>query len=900
LGDYLLMINGRKNSLKYSSAWFLNLLMLLITLNVAANYTIKDKFDNSLRPFFQDTTPRNQNRTDTVPVKKDSAKIATDTFSVKLSHDSLDAPVTYEAEDSVVMLVPEKKIVMYSDAKVKKQDMELTADSIELDQAAKLVTATYRKDTLGNIVGRPKMVQGESTMQADVIQYNIETQKGLTHNAITQQGEMYVQGEKIKKVSLNEYFALRGQFTTCNLDTPHFAFRTKKMKLVNQKLAVSGPIHPEFEGVPVPIYLPFGFFPLSQGRHSGFLPPQFTASDQFGLGLQGLGYYKVLNDFFDVTLRGDIYSYGGWAMYFTPNYVKRYRYRGGMNFTMQRTRILSNDPKQEFLSTRTFNIQWNHTVDSKARPGTSFSANVNAGSTKFNQLVVNNPMKNFTNQLSSSIAYSKTWDTRYNLTLSANHNQNNNTRLINITLPNAAFTVNTFYPLQSKEFVGTPKWYEKLGIGLNSAFSNQLSFYDSAFSFRNILDTMQWGAQHSVPISLSLPAMGPLQVAPGVSFQQRWYSKKMIRTWSDAHNKLDTTFQNGFFLSNDVSFGISLSTALFGTFNRFGKNSSLKAIRHVIRPSVSLNYKPDLASADWQRVRVNAQKDSLQLSYFERSLYGPFSPGTFGGISFSLDNNLEAKVRSRKDTADGGIKKIRLIDGFGVAGSYNLMADSFALSPLSVYLRSTLFDKINITAGASIDPYKVGPGGRRLNQYAWVGNGFTLGRVTNGNIAISTNFQSKAKDQKKQQEKEQVENENLPPMTMEEQLAQLQYVQQNPAEFADFNIQWSLNVSYSLSFSSIFRSDYSGYETVTHSSFNWNGDFNLTPRWKVGMNGFYDFKTSSIQTLTMFISREMHCWQLSINVTPVGLYRSFNITINPKSGLLRDLRINRTRYFYGS
>ncbi len=890
------MIDGCKNSYKYSTAWFLS---LLITITTTANYSTPNKFRNSLTPL-QDTIPVSARVTDTIPAGRDTTVKTTDTFNVKVSKDSLDSPISYTASDSMKLIVPDKKIILFSKANVKKDDMDLTADSISFDQSTNRIVATFRKDSTGAIIGRPKMIQGESNMESDLIEFNLKNQKGITRNTITQQGEMYVQGEKIKKISPDEFFAFRGQFTTCNLDVPHFAFRTKKMKLVNKKIAVTGPVHPEFEGVPVPIYLPFGFFPISQGRHSGLLPPQFTASEQFGIGLQGLGYYKVLNDYFDVTLRGDIYSYGGWAMYLTPTYRKRYRYNGNLNLTLQKTRILSTDAKEEFQSTRTFNIQWSHTVDSKARPGTNFSANVNAGSTKFNRLVVNNPIRNFTNQLNSSITYSKTWNGKYNLSVSANHNQNNNSGIINLNLPNVAFTATTFYPLQNKESVGAPKWYEKLGIGLNSTFTNQISFYDSLFSLTKLLDTMQWGAQHNIPIQLSLPSLGPIQIAPGISYQERWYSKKFTRSWNDVKRKVDTSSQSGFFTARDISFSLGMNTAIFGTFDKFGKNSRIIGIRHVIRPNISMSYKPDINSKDYYETQVDTAGTRLPFSYFDGAIGGAFSRGTFGGIGFGIDNNLEMKVRNKQDTTkEGSTKKVRLIDGFGFNGSYNMLADSFNLSNLNLYLRSTLFENINITASAQLDPYQIDSRGRPVNKLSWSGDKFSLGRITSGNVAISTSFRSKEKNKEKKTDEFDQQNSDLPPMTMDEQMAQLEYVRQNPAEFADFDIPWSLNISYSLSFFRSLKRDYSGYETRLNSNFNWNGDFNLTPRWKMGMNGYYDFNTSSIQSLTMFISREMHCWQLSINVTPVGIYRSFNITINPKSGLLRDLRVNRTRFFYG-
>jgi hypothetical protein len=499
--------------------------------------------------------------------------------------------------------------------------------------------------------------------------------------------------------------------------------------------------------------------------------------------------------------------------------------------------------------------------------------------------------------MNSSITYSKTWDA-FNLTASANHNQNNNTGIVNITLPNIGFTANTFYPLQQKEYTGSPKWYEKLGIGLNSSFANEINFYDSLFSFRNIIDTIQWGAQHNVPIQLSLPSIGPLQVAPGISYSNKWFSREFIRVWNPNDETVDTVINKGFKMQHDLSFSISLSSALFGKFEKFGKNSNIRAIRHVVRPTIALSYKPDLTAQDFYDVQTTPDGTKRRFSKYEGAIFSPFGGGTFGGLSFGIDNNLEAKFKS-KDTAnaEGGLKKVRLFDGFGFNGSYNLMADSFKLSNISLYVRSTLFEKINITAGATIDPYQTEPKfGDRVDKYAWQGGKFKLGRITNGNIAISTSFRSKPKDETKA---EDVLDEDIPELTMQEQLDQLEYARQNPSEFADFNIPWSVNVSYSLNFFSRFKSDYTGFETDINSNASIGGDFNLTPRWKMGVNSYYDFKTSKIQMLTMFISREMHCWQMSINVTPVGIYRSFNITVSPKSGILRDLRINRTRSFYG-
>ncbi|HLX92196.1 MAG TPA: putative LPS assembly protein LptD [Puia sp.] len=918
--------NSPKISLKFFAVLIFEIIFFFVTSIGKANYSATENFYKFLtsgidtvplirlqeRPIVKDTSFK---PTDTITDKLLNEVVnyrlgdRTDTFNVKFSKDTLDAPINYSAADSIVLDVPTNIITLYNNATAKHKDLSLDAYKIEMDQQKQLVTATYTTDTANKIVGKPKMTQTNTDMEADSIIYNMKTGKGITRTSYTKSGEMFVYGQTIKKVSPDVFYALRGRFTTCNLDTPHYAFRAKKMKVINGKMAISGPIHPEIEGVPLPIYLPFGFFPITEGRHSGLIAPEFVESPNFGLGLQGLGYYKVLSQNFDVKTMVNLYSYGGWNLYLTPTYKVRYHYSGQLNFSFQDTKTLSSTGKTEFDENKTFNLSWSHSMDSKARPGTTFTASVNIASSKFNQYVYTSPTANFTNSLNSSINYSKTWNGLYNLTLSASHNQNSVTRLFNVNLPNVGFTATTIYPFQKKEFVGAPKWYEKLGIGLSSTLSNQTSFYDTAFNFKNILDTMQYGAHHSLPITLSLPQLGALQIAPGVSFQQNWYSRRSYYRWDPAAQKIDTSFSKGFFTENSAAFSLSLSTAIFGTFTKFSKDSKIAGIHHVIRPTISLSYSPNLAGKDYYTLTSHPYEKlnpgdttstSVPVSYYNQSIYGPFANGRFGGISFGLDNSIEIKVRSKTDTANGGLKKIKIIDGFGFTGSYNYLADSFKLSPFQLYFRSTLFEKINITGGATVDPYETDSAGFRRNIYAWniPGKGFSLGRITNGNIAISTTLKSAPKDQKKDDEKTKETSDQIP-MTPEEQQAQLDYIRNHPGEFADFNIAWSLNLSYSLNYTSTLKPDLSGFSHQIISGLNWSGDFNLTEKWKVSMNSFYDVTHSKINALTMSIARDLHCWQMSINVTPIGLYRSFSITISPKAGILRDLHINKTNYFTG-
>ena len=862
------------------------------TISLRKTHAIDTALRDTIVKPLRDTSGKNN--ADTTITGNDSVKVKTvDTLS--LSKDSIDAPIDYKADDSGVLIIPSKKMMLYGKGNAKYQDINLDANTIIYDQQTQIIKAYGGTDTSKGVLNKPELTQSGSKSISDTIFFNMKTQRGLTKNTFYNEGEIYVNAQRFKKINKNVGYGYRTVFTTCNLDTPHFAFVAKKIKIINNKIAVSGPAYPEFEGVPIPIIIPFGIYPLNRGRHSGLLPPAFAQSEDFGLGLENMGYYKVLSDNWDVTFRGNAYTYGGWSLNITPEYYKRYKYKGSLTLSLQKTKILNSSAyaTQEFTTSNGFFITWNHSTDPKARPGTTFSANVRAGSTKYNQYVTNNSYTNFQNQLSSSITWSKTWNQgKYNLSVAGNHDQNNNLGLINVRVPTVNFSASTIYPFQRKEFAGTPKWYEKLGLSYNGTLLNQFSFYDSAFNFQRLLDTAQWGVEHQVPISLSLPPLGPLIIGPSISYAERWYGQKIMRTWDEKLNKIDTTIQRGFYAAREVSFGFSLNTRIFGTVN-FPKSKGITAIRHEVKPFVSFNYKPDLVSQYYKTVQIDSSgKNFYTLSELDGGVIGSFSQGRFGGISFGIDNLLEMKVKDKKDTSEGGTKKVRLIDGLGITSGYNFISDSFRVSPISMTFRSTLFEKVNITGSATIDPYEVDTLGRRVDRLLWKEG--KIGRFTNGNLAISTSLKSKSKDGKTQEQRIP-EDETLTP---DEQMQQLNYVRQNPAEFVDFNIPWNVQLSFSLNFYRTLSPNLRDYLTQINSNLSVNGDFSLTPKWKIGGSTYFDFKTAKIQTLTMFITREMHCWQLAINVTPVGLYRSFNITLNPKSGILRDLKINRSRFFY--
>ena len=836
----------------------------------------------------------------------DSSSMPNDTTHFKLANNALEAPIKYSAEDSAVMHLEDKvTITLYGKKAVTNyKDNELTAPVITYDQATGDIIASIKRDSSGKVISLPTFKQADFTSQSDSIRFNMKSGKGLTKSTYTQQGEMYVYGQVIKKVSDNVFYALRGRFTTCNLDTPHFAFVSNKIKFINNKVAISGPVHPEFEGVPIPIYFPFGIYPLSQGRHSGLLAPNFTTSEQRGVGLEGLGYYKVISDNWDVILRTSIYSYGGYSINVSPRYMKRYRYSGNFSIDTRHFNInFKGDP--DFFKDRSYHISWNHTSDQKSRPGVNFFARVDAGSSSYNRLDPSNPSVNFDNQLQSTISYSKQWkDKPFNLTLAATHNQNSNLKLINVSLPNAGFTITTIYPFRRKDFVGDPKWYENIGIGYNGTFENRFSFYDTLKSksiFQQIRDTMRWGAHHSVPISLSLPPIGIFQISPGISYDETWFQIKSTHYYDAVKDTSYIKFQKGFYTARNMSFNLGISTRIFGLITSKKKDAIIQAVRHEMRPSISINYHPDFNKRNYYYSVVDSTGRKQQFSYYESSynIYSPYGTGTFGGLNFSLENNVTAKVRNRKDTAANAVKKISLLDALSLNGSYNFFADSFRFSPINLNASTNLFGKVNVTASSIYNLYEVNSQGQPINKLIWKRKPLSLGRLMNANLSLSSQFQGGNKKTGtegglKPGYNNTDYNNQLPPGETNEDLA---YIRNNPGEFADFKIPWSVNFSYALTLNRIFYVG-QGFKSSISQNLTFNGTLNLTAKWQLGINGSYNISLGQLVPLSLSVSRDLHCWQMSINVSPVGYNRFFSINISPKSPLLRDLKINRTRQVF--
>jgi LPS-assembly protein len=908
------MNNTSKGKVKYFFLWLSLPLLLLLTYHFDTYAKINENSVNfNFYTAIVDTPPPIRTIPATIEKPKtegfkrptigeekvkivDSANkiIIADTFQYKKSKDGLTEPLNYHADDSMVIDVPKEKMYLYGKtSSIKYENNNLSAPKIEFDQKTSLVSASLVKDSTGKVISYPYYSQGDVQTVSDTIIVNMKNGKGLTKGTYTKQGEIFVYADKFKKVDTSVFYAFRTRFTTCNLDTPHFAFIAKKAKFINKKWAFTGPVHPEFEGVPLPISLPFGIFPLKTGVHSGLLAPSFLADAQRGLGLEGLGYYKMFSQNLDLITKGSLYSYGSWNLNFNPRYLKKYHYQGNFTLSFQSTKPLD-EPKSS-----TFNIAWQHSVDSKARPGVTFSANVNAGSTKFNQLLPGNVIVNFNNILQSTISYQKIWKNKpYSIIVNANHLQNSVTRSTSIDFPTVAFNVNTQYPFRKKEPTGNDfKWYENIGIGYNGNALSRTSFNDTlGNAITQAKNNFTYGARHSIPITLSLPPLGAFQLAPTVNYEATFYQQRLVKNYNVITQKTDTvSLQKGLYAASRIGFGISVNTRIFGMFG-FKQSSRIKAIRHEIRPQIGFNYTPDINSWNHYNSRISATTID-KISVFEGNINPVYTYQRNGGISFNLDNIISGKIKSKSDTSAKSDKKITFLDGLSLNTSYNFLADSFKLAPITLSARTNLFEKINVNAGATFSPYELNTNGDIVNKYVWKRKPISLGRFESANISMQTSFKGGDKNKNKTKEKNKENAYQSQGVTEDEYRREAAYIRSNPAEFADFDIPWNIDLNYSFNISNNFDKITGKFKKKITQSVSFNASANLTEKWKIGTNSTIDISNKKIGQMAVYVTRDLHCWQLAINISPIGRSKYFSINIAPKSPILRDLKINRTRTF---
>lgn len=800
------------------------------------------------------------------------------------SESALNAPVDYKARDSVIYDVVNSRVLLFGEAVVTYEDIKLEADYIEYGFATNEVYAKGRIDTAGKEIGYPVFTEKASSFDADTIRYNFITKKGLVNRVYTNEGENYVLSKVSKYHPNGQIHNYKGRFTTCNLPNPHYAFHFNRLIMIPDDKIVSGGAIMKFRKIPTPLALPFGFFPIENKEKAGVILPTWGDADDLGFFLLNGGYYIPISDHVDTKFLGDIYTGGSWALRNFTNYKKRYRFSGDFNIDYNRQR--RGDPEFPGFSRNTqFFVRWNHRQDPKARPDSRFSASVNVGSSNSFTNHLNSSQADFlTNTFQSNIQYSKSFSGKpYSLSLSARHNQNSRTKQYNFTLPQVTFNLaRVFLPLSflRANKTGSLKWYEKIGFTYQGNFENRLTVNEEDIS----MDNLNWlrsqfrnGVRHNLGLSTSLK-IWHFAFNPGFSYTDRWYFQTIERRIDPLtlESRIDTI--SGFRSARDWSVNGNLTTKLYGMYQF--KGDRIRTIRHVITPTVGMSFRPDFST---QRYGFFGEGGTLtSYSPFQNGIYGQPPANRSGRINFGLVNNLEMKGIAKRDTTGGELRKMKLIDNLSANTSYDMFRDSLRWSNINVSGRTTLFRKININVNSSFSPYSYDEAGRTINQSMYTDRG-KLVRFTNGSVAIGGSLQSRNRKSEKQATDRGSEEE-------------LEFIEQNPELFVDWDVPWTLNFNYTLNANrTFFNTPEEGLvdSLILSQSVMFNGDITLFKKWKLGINSGYDFVKKEPTTTTITLYWDLHCWEFQASVVPFGIRKSYQVHINVKASILQDLKLQR-------
>lgn len=811
---------------------------------------------------------------ETDSTKSDSLKkAALKVDTVKISKNAIDEQVKYQALDSIIFLVDSQMVFLYGKAEVYYGDVNLKAGEISIDQQKNIVMAQGVADSSGKKVDNPDFSDGTQNFKSKHIIYNTKTKKGKIKEVTTVDGESYLRGESVKKDSNNVSYMQHGSYTTCNLEHPHYYFALSKLKVIPDDKIVTGPANLVVADVPTPLALPFGFFPNKKGQANGILLPTYGQANNYGFFLKDGGYYLGINEHFDLMLRGDIYTRGSWALRTESQYAQKYKYNGNFNLSYAVFK-LGEKGFPNFEVRKDFFVRWSHAQDAKANPSSRFSADVNFGTKSYNTLNATNTKDILANTFQSSIQYNKTFSNS-NLTLSARQSQNTATRKFDISAPELTYAVNRFYPFKRKRQVGANKWYEDIGLTYTNSTRAQLSTYDSLL-YRGDVNwnkEVSKGTNHIIPLTTSIKIFKYFTLSPNATYSESWYLQSIRKTFDVDLGKLITDTVQKFERARDVSLNASLSTMIYGMYQF--KSGPVKAIRHVITPRTGFTYNPGISG--YSTVTNTLTGKNINYSKFEGAMFGAPAIVKSGSVNMSLVNYLEMKVRSAKDTVSG-FKKIKIIENLSIDTRYDVLADSFNLAPVAMNFRTSPIDNMTINLNASGDPYQINPmTGARVNQFVSESSN-DLVRFTYFDAAIGFNLKSK-------QAKPKTDTKSA---TKEE----LEEVNRNRYQYVDFNIPWTMTVRYKFTYSKPV------YVSTIQQTVEMNGDFNVTDNWKVGINTGFDLKQKKFTYTSMNIYRNLHCWEIRLNMVPFGLRKSYSLDINVKSSILQDLKLSRKRDWY--
>lgn len=827
--------------------------------------------------------------------KVDKIRLSTDSVYSTSAGGFLEDDVDYTAEDSIVGSPGEGKAELYNKAYVKYQDITLEAGYIRIDFNTSTLYARGLKDTSGKVSQKPLFTEAGKTYRADEMHYNFESKKAKIKKVITQEGEGFLHGQDVKKVGDNVLYIKNASYTTCSHEHPHFRIRTNKAKVIPGEKVVTQFAYLEVMDIPTPLMLPFGFFPTTDKRKSGILIPANGSSPFRGYFLKDGGFYWAGTDYVDLTVKGDIYTQGGWGLRTQSNYKKRYAYSGNVNLSYNKIKF-GREEFAEFNSSAfdnrsDFAIRWTHNQDPKSNPSFRFNANVNIASATFYKVTSTNTNDILTNTLNSSVSINKSWPGKpYNLSVSARHNQNNATESLTFTLPQATFSVNRLFPFKRKVSVGKKKWYEEIGITYTANTANEIrtTLNSQILNRRTLLDEARNGISHTIPISANYKIFNNLVLNPSINYTERWYFKRRDYRYVDSLNSTTFDTVNGFYANRDFRAQANLSTKVYGTFKYKG---FVKAIRHVATPTVGVSYRPDFSNEFWGYYQ-NVQSDSLgntsALDRYSGQLYGSAGSGRQGNVNFNLLNTLEAKVKSSKDST--GMKKIRVLERFSLSTSYNMAAEEFKWQPLRFIASSSAFrGLINMNYASTFDFYGFDEStNSRVNESAQSINGVwlrpTSQTFTSGVSLNAARFKKSGAAKKKVEQKEE---ENKQPEGVGVTEGDPDYY--NPKTTFDFKPTWNLSLNYNL------RKSYSGLEATVSQSMDVSGDIQLTENWRVNFRTGYDFRNKDFTATSFNFFRNLHCWEMQCSWIPFGFQQSYTLTIRVRSDVLSDLKYERRR-----
>ena len=903
--------------------WGLVVLMLL----VVSSFTLSsqdDKRDRRARRSLEKIAdlPEKLSVSDSIPHISDSLRAVNDSISfVKdsiaradsiarrdsldmLRKSSLEAPAFTTARDSIIedFSGGKRMIYYYGDVTVKYGNMELTADYMEYDLNTSTLFARGTRDTTGVIKGMPVMKQGQSSYTMEEVRYNFASNKARITNMVTQEQDGILHGKKIKMMPDRSINIADGRYTVCDCEEPHYYLhlsRAKVMTKPNQK-TVFGPAWPVIADVPVPIALPFGFIPERPDRATGILFPSFGEEASRGFYLRDAGLYFVIGEYFDIAMTTDIYTLGSWAVDLNSRYKVNYKFNGGFTLTYSNDQT-GEKGSSDFFQSKNFGVKWNHTQDSKARPGTSFSASVNFSSpsnSKYNSTSVTEALQN---QISSSISYAKNWNGKLNLSINALHNQNSKDSSYSFTLPNVTFSVSRFYPFKQKHRVGKEKFYEKFSLGYNTSFQNKISFKASEFNKPGFFDKFQNGMNHNFQIGLpNFTAFKYINVTPSVQYGMNWFFRKTDKEYNPDSGRVEDIKGKAFGTfgaTHTYSGSISMSTRIYGLF-QFGKHRKLQAIRHVVSPSISASFSPEKGTYfnGWRTLTYTDKNGNVQTqdyNIYAGQLNSPPGKGQTGSLSLSLGNNFEAKVRDLTDTTGTGTKKIKLIDQLNFSTGYNFLAKEFKMNNIGVTMSTSIFGKLGVNANANFDPYAIlvdehNKSGKRINKFA-ITQGQGLVRMNNASVSLSYSLSGKGTI---------AGNDGTGSTTPAENYTRIyyhpvtgEYIPGGWLYYMNPNVPWSVNFNYSYNFKKGYQWA-NGKQTANNShtqTLGVSGNVKLTPRLSMNLTTGFDLMALRMTTTQLSAQYDLHCFNIRVSWVPNGQWESWTFQIAANAAALADL-----------